>query len=113
MAVGRIINPGEFPQINRLDKALEGARPGLAAPVPAAGTENVKAFGDLVSEGISKVNGAVRDFETISNKFSHGERVNIHEMMVKGEQADMSLRLMLSLRNKVVEAYQDVMRLAV
>lgn len=111
MAVGRIINQGDFPQINRLDSVVEGARSGGA--VSGAGLGKTKGFGELVSEGISKVNGAVKDFEAVSNKFSHGERVNIHEMMMKGEQADMSLRLMLSLRNKVVEAYQDVMRLTV
>jgi flagellar hook-basal body complex protein FliE len=111
MAVGRIINPGTFPQINRLDNVVEGTRSGGAAADTGVG--KAKGFGDLVSEGIAKVNGAVKDFEAVSDKFSHGERVNIHEMMVKGEQADMNLRLMLSLRNKVVEAYQDVMRLTV
>lgn len=99
-----------FPQINRLDTGVEGRVGGVGS---ARTPGKARSFGDMVSDGISSVNTSMKDFEAVSNKFARGERVDVHEMMVKGEQADMNLRLMLSLRNKVVEAYQDVMRLAV
>ena len=94
-----------------MDNLVDGARPGSGMGELGAG--KTKGFGELLNDGIHKVNASVKDFEALSDKVSHGERGDIHELMVKGEQADMNLRLMLSLRNKVIEAYQDVMRLTV
>ena len=36
---------------------------------------------------------------------------NIHESMVKLEEADLSLRLVMKVRNKALDAYQEVMRM--
>ena len=66
-----------------------------------------------MSEGIDKVNAAVNDFDAVSKTFASGGKVNLHEMMIKGENASMSLKLMVTLRNKVIDAYQEVMRMQV
>lgn len=111
MGPGNIANFSPLPQINRLDKP--DAEIGLSRGGSVGSVGKPADFGSLVSSGVDKVNRAVSEFETMSERFAGGERVNLHELMVKGEQADMSLRLMLSVRNKVVEAYQEVMRLQV
>jgi flagellar hook-basal body complex protein FliE len=109
VSIGKVYNPNAFQQINRLD--LGNKEVGLTGETRAP--NSFEQFGDLVAEGIDKVNTSLTDYEKLSKDFSQGERVNVHELMVKGEQADMSLKLMLSLKNKVVEAYQEVMRLPV
>lgn len=111
MGLGNIGNFTPLPQITRLDKPDAEIALSRGESVGAPGKD--ADFGALVSGGVNKVNRAVSEFEGMSARFAEGERVNLHELMVKGEQADMSLRLMLSVRNKVVEAYQEVMRLQV
>ena len=109
MSIDKITSAANmFPQITRLDSGKEVS--GLAESPKTGGLSQ---FGNMVSEGIGKVNHQVTDFENISKQFANGEQVNVHEMMLKGEQAEMGMRLMLSLRNKIVDAYQDIMRLPV
>ncbi len=40
-------------------------------------------------------------------------KVNLHEMMIAMEKADISLRLLIQVRNKAVDAYQEIMRMQV
>jgi flagellar hook-basal body complex protein FliE len=42
-----------------------------------------------------------------------GKSNNIHETMIAAEKADLSLRLMVQVRNKIIEAYQEVMKMQV
>ena len=42
-----------------------------------------------------------------------GRNKNIHETMMSIEKADMSFRLMMQVRNKVIEAYREIMRMQV
>jgi flagellar hook-basal body complex protein FliE len=42
-----------------------------------------------------------------------GESKNLHETMIAMEKANISFRLMMEVRNKIIEAYQDVMRMQV
>jgi flagellar hook-basal body complex protein FliE len=41
-----------------------------------------------------------------------GKSKNLHEMMVALNKADLSLRMLTSVRNKAVEAYQEIMRMS-
>lgn len=93
---------------------ITGSAPSLRKGVEAAPHESKSAgFVDLIKGGIEKTNEAVTDFEKISEQFAAGEKVNIHELMIKGEQASISFQLMLSMRSKVIDAYQEVMRMQV
>lgn len=92
------------------ERGVRGVGSGLSRPDVAGGLEG---FGDFIKNGVDKVNTSVVDFEKTTEQFASGEKVNIHELMVKGEQATMSLQLMMAVRNKVVEAYQEVMRMPV
>jgi len=46
-------------------------------------------------------------------KANTGDSVSIHELMIAMEKADISLRLMVQVRNKAIEAYQEIMRMQV
>ena len=46
-------------------------------------------------------------------KSNMGENVDLHEMMIAMEKADISLRLMVQLRNKAIDAYHEIMRMQV
>ena len=75
--------------------------------------DQTKAFGEILSEGIKTVNDNLTDFESLSKDFASGKPVNVHELMLKGEKADMSLKMFVALKSKVVDAYSEVMRMNV
>lgn len=89
-----------------VERGARGAELGGAA-------QKSQGFGEFIKNGIDAVNHSVVDFEKTSQQFANGGKVNIHELMIKGEQATMGLQLMLSMRSKIVEAYQEVMRMPV
>lgn len=109
MSIGKVINAGSFPEL----KSIVSGEGMLGKSEKTKAPNALDSFGELMTEGVGKVNQALTDYEKISKQFAQGEKVNVHEMMIKGEQADMGLRLMMSLRNKVLEAYQEVMRMSV
>jgi len=88
---------------------------GKAFPgVGAAGTANpADGAGKFFSELVSKVN----DLQTQSDKaiqgLASGESKNLHEVMISMEKASISFQFMSSVRNKALEAYQEVMRMQV
>jgi flagellar hook-basal body complex protein FliE len=46
-------------------------------------------------------------------KANTGESVDLHEMMIAMEKADISLRLMVQVRNKAMDAYHEIMRMQI
>jgi flagellar hook-basal body complex protein FliE len=82
--------------------------PGVAAPKPAGldfGTalkDAVGALGDL---------GAKADASSLS--LAKGNPIDIHEVMLNTEQASMGFSMALQVRNKLIDAYQEVMRMTV
>jgi flagellar hook-basal body complex protein FliE len=70
-------------------------------------------FGDALMKSISAVNKAQVGADSAAEQIAAGETKNLHEAMIKLEEADISLRLMVQVRNKAVEAYQEIMRMTV
>jgi flagellar hook-basal body complex protein FliE len=79
-----------------------------AAP-PQHSTSGGASFGKLLTEAIQQVN----DVETASQgelqKYLSNES-DLHSVMIALEKADLSFQMMMQVRNKIVQAYQEVMR---
>ncbi|SHJ81426.1 flagellar hook-basal body complex protein FliE [Malonomonas rubra DSM 5091] len=80
--------------------------------VPAAQNIGSK-FADALKDSIGQVNQAQLGADRAAEQIAAGETKNLHEAMIKLEEADISLRLMVQVRNKAVEAYQEIMRMQV
>jgi flagellar hook-basal body complex protein FliE len=72
-----------------------------------------KSFKDFFNDALHKVNDTQKNSNIMTEKFALGEVDNIHEVMIASEKAKLSLDLTLEIRNKVVEAYKDIMRMQV
>ncbi len=70
-------------------------------------------FGELLKEGMAKLQGLQSESEQQSRQLIAGEPVELHRVVLAGEQAALALELTLAIRNKAVEAYQEVMRMQV
>ncbi|MFK7827387.1 MAG: flagellar hook-basal body complex protein FliE [Oligoflexales bacterium] len=76
-------------------------------------TEDEKSFLDYVSEGVKTVNNIQANADKMSTNLATGKQENIHETMLAISQAELSFKLMVQVRNKALEAYQEVMRMQV
>ena len=109
MSIGKIIQSASMPQIGQIKSASDKIQNKKADGVSGA----IGEFSDLLSSGIKKTDSAIKEYQQLSDKFARGESVNIHEVMIKGEQADVTLRVMSAIRSKVIEAYGEIMRMPV
>jgi flagellar hook-basal body complex protein FliE len=70
-------------------------------------------FGEMLSQKIGEVDQLQKSADTAATEFATGKSRNLHETILAMEMADTSLRLMVTVRNKALEAYQEIMRMPV
>ncbi|MCK4501819.1 MAG: flagellar hook-basal body complex protein FliE [Desulfuromonadales bacterium] len=88
---------------------LQGLAKRQTAPIQQMGDK----FGEMLKTSIAEVNQAQISANKAAEQIAAGETKNLHGAMIKLEEADISLRLMVQVRNKAVEAYQEIMRMQV
>jgi flagellar hook-basal body complex protein FliE len=79
---------------------------------PQAETGSVT-FSDVLRKSVDTVNQMQTQANTAINELVAGRNKNIHETMLTIERADDALKLMMSVRNKILDAYREVMRMQV
>nr|WP_245864132.1 flagellar hook-basal body complex protein FliE [Fredinandcohnia onubensis] len=72
-----------------------------------------KEFSSFLKDAINNVNEAQQTSDKMTEKLIKGENVDLHQVMIASEKASVSLQTTLQIRNKVVEAYQEIMRMQV
>ena len=72
-----------------------------------------KSFGDFFKESLNEVNDLQLKSRDASINLAAGKVNDISQVVITGEKAGVALQLTLQIRNKVVEAYQEVMRMQV
>ena len=93
-------------------KALGGVGSPGSLDVKKSGAEGGEgvSFADTLSESLDKVNDLQKEADVAIEDFATGKTRNIHETMIAVNKADIAFRLTMQVRNKIVEAYQEVMR---
>lgn len=71
------------------------------------------AFGRWFTQELSQVNGKLEAADKQLQALATGESQNLHQVMIALEEARLSFQLLAQVRNRVLEAYQDVMRMQV
>lgn len=74
---------------------------------------NTLEFGETLKSKLNEVNEKQLLSEETTNKFIKGEDTDIHDVMIKTAEAKMSLQLAVQVRNKLLEAYQEINRMQV
>lgn len=70
-------------------------------------------FADLLGSAIARVREVQTEADQEVRKFLAGEPVELHRVMLAGEKATLASELMMAVRNKAVDAYQEIMRIQV
>ena len=70
-------------------------------------------FGELLNDAISKVNELQKNSDELSEELAVGEADNLHDVVIAAEKADIALSLTIQVRDKIVEAYDEMMRMQI
>jgi flagellar hook-basal body complex protein FliE len=102
----------DFTRLNALlpQETAAGARSVEKERLADKVSEGGATFSEMLKGALSNVNDAQFEADAAVQKVLSGESANIHETMIALQKADVSLKLMLEVRNKILEAYQEVMR---
>jgi len=98
-------------QIDIARLAQKGSR--TAAVEADDANKAVQGFGETLGKAVNSVNQAQVDADTAITRLAAGEPVDLHQVMIAMEKADIATQLATEVRNKLIEAYQEIMRMQV
>jgi len=81
--------------------------PGAARPGGAEG------FAQAINHALSSIDGLQKESHASVNRLLNGEVEDLHKVALEHQRASLAFDLMLQVRNKAVQAYQEVMRMQV
>ena len=97
-------------------KELTGAGAGLqtlVGPTTSEASGTGKSFGDFLSESLKKVDDLQKGSDAAVAQMAKGDGPGIQEAMVAIEKADVAFKLMMEVRQRILDAYQEVIRMQV
>jgi flagellar hook-basal body complex protein FliE len=68
-------------------------------------------FQDTLNSLISQVNTQLQEADQLSQEFAMGKTDSLHEVMIETEKSGISLSFLLQVRSKLLDAYQEIMRM--
>jgi flagellar hook-basal body complex protein FliE len=87
--------------------------PEAPAPSQPGGDQGAGSFASVLKKSLTEVNQMQQKADAAITALATGDKVSLHDTMIAMEQADVSFRLMMQVRNKIVEAYQEILRIQV
>jgi flagellar hook-basal body complex protein FliE len=99
--------PSPFESVGSpLDRALDGNR-------GAQGTNGMDDFAGLLTQQVKNVNTMQTDANDMVHTMLTGGEVNEAEVLTAVQKADMAFRMLLQVRNKLIEAYREVQQIQI
>ncbi|MEW6447603.1 MAG: flagellar hook-basal body complex protein FliE [Bacillota bacterium] len=94
---------------------MEVTRAGLGMLLPEArrGQSSADTFGEVLNRMINEVNAAQVKADEAVKGFLTGEIQDLQQVVIAGEEARLMLELAVQVRNKLVEAYQEISRMQI
>lgn len=90
--------------------AIQAILPSPAIP-PGPTSSGGGAFGTVFADAVARVENYRADAEGSVSRFMKGEDEEIHKVAMAVQRADLAFDLFLQAKNKVVQAYQEIMRM--
>jgi flagellar hook-basal body complex protein FliE len=90
-------------------EAMARQKPVVSTPEPGAPN-----FSDMLGQAVSKVNETQQTSNQLATAFEMGQSgVDLSDVMIASQKASVSFQAMTQVRNKLVQAYQDIMQMPV
>ncbi len=91
----------------RLSKLAVPGEIGSPAATPAPGGDFKTSFASMINQ----VQGLQEKASAAQTRLVSGEVEDIHQVMIAAEEASVAFEMMMEVRNKLLEAYQEIMRM--
>lgn len=75
--------------------------------------EQTENFGQMLMDAIKDVNSAQSDATKLQNDLMANRPVETHDLLIAMERAGTAMQLMMQVRNKTLEAYQEITRMQI
>jgi flagellar hook-basal body complex protein FliE len=82
----------------------------ISSPEKTSGSPS---FSDVLEQAVKEVDGKMKASEADQNKLLSGESDNLHQTMISIQEANVAFSLMVEVRNKLTDSYQELMRMQV
>lgn len=92
-------------------KQVFGFSPPGAGGVRPAESPGKTTFVDALKSFTGQVDQQMQEANRKAEEFAVGKTFDLHEITIATEKADISFRLLVQIRNKLLEAYQEIMRM--
>jgi len=99
-----------------MNELTVGNRGGTSLSIPTEArtrTGTAGGFSDALSNAVAEVNNLHQNADKAVLNVQAGHTDSLHEAIIALEKADISFRTMMTVRNKMIEAYQEIMRMQV
>lgn len=70
-------------------------------------------FAGLLTSGLSKLDAQANQSTTMLSAYAAGERLSPHELVMAMEQAKLSMQMAVEIRNRLIDAYQELTRMQI
>lgn len=88
-----------------------GQVPAAGGVSPAGGADN--GFGDVLAAQVDSLQGMATNTENLAQKAATGDVKDIHEYMIAATETQVATETVVALRNKAVEAFNEILRMPV
>jgi flagellar hook-basal body complex protein FliE len=88
----------------------EATGPGAPPGPPRAGGAS---FGAVLQDSLKEVSALQQEADAAIQSLATGGPASLHDTILAVQKAELSFKLMMQVRNKIVEAYQEVLRMQV
>jgi flagellar hook-basal body complex protein FliE len=100
--------------LSSLQKALQSGAPGGMPPVAGAGATGGVSFANALGDALKSLSHTQGDAGALQKQFQAGaEGVSLEETMVAMQKAQIGFQAALTVRNRLVSAYTDIMNMQV
>ena len=83
---------------------------GLDAAAKTGKTQNPESFGNMLARSLKDANRLKLEADEAVENLAAGKQKNIHATMIALEKADVAFQLLMQVRNKIISAYETIMR---
>lgn len=95
-------------------KAISGVeRLHQTAVGPSSPKTTGLSFSEVLGDAMGRLNQLQAEADSAALRLALGDQVELHDVMIASEKAALAFHLALQVRNKLVEAYQEIMRIQV
>ena len=91
---------------------IAGALPALPAASSTPAKSGGADFGSLLQQAVGQLQQLGAQSDASSLKLAQGQPVDVHEVMLNTEQASLGFSMALQVRNKLVDAFDEVMKMS-